>query len=467
MSVHVSAPPIRPTRHLEALLVVLTSIAVGVALVVEPTLVFLPLGGLLSAFLLIDGRARIVFVVFAGIFVLQRNQEFDKSKMAFLALFAVAFVGAFLNVRSLWNTRVYRCARTLLLASNALVALAAVSLAVAHHNGTPLVGGWLRDVAPYLLLASVPIFALDAQASLSKRGLIRLLVSAGTAGTLAFAIAWLDRRGIAHLYASSIGLASYFLPAALFSYGMSAVLQARRTKWLFLSAMVLALLLITGTRLNLVLLAAPLAIAFGARRYRATRALRLAFLGPVALALTLGLGIVAFRLSNADEQQLAGRITVLESTGSLTDQSYVERLRQGRAAWRVFESNPVLGAGAGTDFEWQTVSGTRISSFTLDTPLSFPAKFGLVGLGVLLIVIGGYWSFTKRLIREYGASTEQLALVGYLAVAAASGVAGMPFDDKGFSFGLMLLVALALWGKDDAAREGETTPGRDAFAQRV
>lgn len=450
----------RVTDGAVAAVSLLVSVLAGVALVTSPALALLPIACFLSAFLLVDGRARIVFVLFGGLLILQRDEGLDTSKLAFLAVFGVAFVGAFLNVHSMRATPAYRLAKPLLVASIAFVGLATLSLAVAYTNDTPLVGAWLRDVAPQLLFASAPIFALDAQASLSRRRLVQLLVAAGTFAAFAFAVHWLNRRGIADLRASRIGLASHFVPAALFAYGMSAVLHGRRTKWLGVSGLVLALLLATGTRTNLVLLFAPIGIAVGARPHLLRRSMRLAILGPVAVAITLLLGAAVLRASDANAEYFENRVAIFRSSGTESDGSYVERLRQGRAAWTVFESNPLLGAGPGTIFEYETVDRRTYSAFLLDTPLTFPAKYGLIGLLVLAFIVSKYWSFTRSLLRRRDPTIAYFTLVGYLSVVAASAIFYSPFEDKGFGFGLILVLALALGEANRSSAAMGSDPSR-------
>lgn len=417
---------------------------VGAAVAIRPVIALVPLAALMAALLLIDGRARIVFVLFGGLLVFQRGEGLDTPKMAFLALFAVAFLGALVNVRTLSHTLAYRLATPLLLASVAVAALAAISLVVAHNNATPLAGWWLRDIAPYLLFATAPFFALDAQTALRMRSLVALLVATGTFGGVAFAIHWLDRRGIAHINASRFGLASHFVAAGLFAYAMSAVIHARRRKWLALASLILALLLITGNRATLVLVLAPLAIALGARRHRLTRSVRVAFVGPVAIAVTLVVAAVGVRIAGADEASLARRLDILRSTASSSDASYRERLGQAEVAWSVATSNPILGRGPGTVFVWSTVDRRQVSSFVLDTPLTFPAKFGFVGLLILVYVVWKYWSFVRSLIRLQGPTIASLALIAYMAIIAGTALGVSPLEDKGLSFGLMLMLALAL-----------------------
>jgi O-antigen ligase len=302
-------------------------------------------------------------------------------------------------------------------------------------------------VVPYLLFASAPIFALDAQASFGRRGLVALLVVAGTMAALLFAVGWLERRNVSNLGLGSLGLASIIMPAALFSLTMSAALQGdlRRPRWLILAGLILALLVSTGTRTTIVLLVAPLAIALGARRQLATRSMRLAVLAPVTVTATLLFGVAFIGIGGADTDFLQKRLEILRATGDTSeDASYNERREQTKIAWDRFESAPILGAGPGTTFEWKTQDGLRVSSSFLDTPLVFPAKFGLLGLAVFAFVIAKYWSFLRRLRRVEEVGIGQLALTGYLAVVLAITPLVLPFDDKGFSFGLILVLALAL-----------------------
>jgi Kef-type K+ transport system membrane component KefB len=148
------------------------------------------------------------------------------------------------------------------------MALAGISFGVAYSRITPLTE-WLRDIAPYVLFASVPVFALDAQASLGRRRLVQLLVAAGVLGVMAWAVEWLGRRGIAHFDASSIAVASVLVPAALFAYAMASALhgRAKRVVWLLVAAAVLE---DKGLIFGLILIIA-LALAETSRPAAATR----------------------------------------------------------------------------------------------------------------------------------------------------------------------------------------------------
>ena len=461
----IRTPARAPDSAVVAVLALLVSIGVGIAIVWRPVLAVLPLGALLSALLLVEGRARTVFVLLGGLFALQGAGGVGSQKQAFLAVFGSAFVGALLNVWKLRRTAAYDLARPLIGASIAFAGLAFISLGIANRHGTTKVD-WLRDVTPYLLFASVPVFALDAQAVFARRALVRLLVALGSIGSLSFAVVWLQRRGIASLPLTHLGLASVLAPAALFAFAMAVALHesAHRTRWLVLAGGIMSLLVSTGTRSTLVLLVAPLAIAAASRRRRATRTFRLAAIAPVAvgLALLFTIGIVV--ASGADAGLLRQRVSLLAASGSAkSDASANDRRQQAQIAWGVFKSSPIFGVGPGHLFEWTPQGGQPRSSFVLDTPLTFLAKFGIAGLIVLAFVVARFWRFVRRLTRNVAEPlVTNLALTGYLGVVVASATLAPPFEDKGLSFALILLVALSLAYRRDVS----DSPVREAHPTR-
>jgi hypothetical protein len=163
-SVHTSAHRLDVAVALAAML---SSVVAGALIVANPMLAFAPIALLGGALPLTDGRARTLFVVFGGMLVLQRPGTLDMSKLAFLAACAVAFAGALANLRNLRDTRGIspirpstrrpdRCWPDPLRSWRS-----PGSRSVAYSRTTPLTE-WLRDIAPYVLFASNPIFALDA-----------------------------------------------------------------------------------------------------------------------------------------------------------------------------------------------------------------------------------------------------------------------------------------------------------------
>lgn len=438
------------------------SVGTGIALVERPTLAALPIAAMFGALLLVDGRARLVLVVFGGTLFLQRSAGLGASKMALLGAFVIAFAGALFNVRRIRTGLAYQLAAPLLSASAVFAAIVALSMFGAHLRGTPL-SDILRDATPYLLFASAPVFALDAHAVLSRRALVRFLIAAGLLGAVAFAVVWLQRRGLAYLPLTRLGVASLFLPAALFAFAMSTALQAkaRRSRWLVLAAVVLALLGTTGTRTTLALLLAPAAIIIASRRNLARRTLRLAVLAPIALSLALLFALAVVEFTDANTTFLKDRISLVKLSGnSQSDASYNDRVKEGKVAWSVFRSSPIFGVGPGYSFSY-VPQGSQVPNigFQLDTPLTFPAKFGIVGLFVAAFVATRFWSFLRRMAR-LAPDIPYLALAGYLGVVAGMSFLSPPFEDKGFSYGLILALALVLKSARDS-RGSSDLPATD------
>jgi O-antigen ligase len=444
--------PLRPSparNGIEAIGVgfsMLFGLIIGASLAARPTLALAPLALLAAVLLLIDARARILFLVFGGLLTFQSSGDLSGLKLAYLGGILVAFAGVVLGYSRRRRAVTHALSMPLLRVSIVFFLLLVLSFVIAATNGVPH-PVWLRDAAPYFLFASAPIFALDAEASLGHRTLVAILIAAGMVATLSFAIAWLERRDIADLPIARLAFPSLFLPGALFSYSLSAVLNTgqRRAPWLAAAAAVFALLLATGTRATLVLLAAPLGVLIGSRRHFAVRSLRLVFLAPVSLAMILLIAYSVIQFTNASTEIVEKRISVFQATGDrAADSSYSERIEQTNAAWSVFKKNVLFGAGPGTHFEWRTTNGEERSSFVLDTPVTFPAKFGIVGLGAIAALILGSASFLRSAFRFHHPRIETLALVGYTGVAIAGSVLTPPFEDKGFSLGLILLLALVL-----------------------
>jgi O-antigen ligase len=333
----------------------------------------------------------------------------------------------------------------LLRGSIAMLALVFISLFVSRSHGVARVD-WLRDVAPYLLFALAPLFAFDAQSAFSRKALVRLLVSAGLIAAAAFATYWVEQRHIANLPFARFALASFLFPAALVAYAIATALQARRHRgrWVFLAVLGFALLIATGTRSTLIVALAPIVAVFAARRERAARLGRLALVGPVALVLMLAAAYGVLTVTHASHTVIGNRLTILKHSGSSSDASYADRQAQAHVAGRVFSAHPVFGAGPGTYFNWKMTNGEQRSAFNIDTPVDFPAKYGVVGLGMVAFLLLAYGSFLKSAFRISHPRPETLALAAYLGVALANALLANPFEDKGWTLGLILLLALVL-----------------------
>lgn len=418
----------------------------GWSVVEMPAVALLPVAALGALPLLVSARARVLFVVFGVIFIFGTSDELTMSKLAYLAGLGAAGVGALVSLYTLTRTPAFAALRPLVYASIGLVALVVMSLPVAELQGAHL-RDWLRDSSAYVMAAMVPLFALDAYAAFSKRALERILVVAGLLGALSFAVNWLARRGIGTLGLDVLGLPTTLLGASLFAYAMAALMQGgqRRVFWLVTGVLTFALLISTGTRTTLVLLAAPLAIVFGSSQRVTSRSLRLVVILPLVVVLVGLTAQSVLKLANADEDVVQHRIELLFESGSKRDHSYIERVNSTRVVWDAFRSAPLLGIAPGSSFTWDDSAGVPKTARSVDSPILFLARFGLVGLAWVVGFAVAYLALIRRLARVDGAPTvSRLALVGFGGILLADCILLVPFEDKGFSAALLLLVALAL-----------------------
>jgi hypothetical protein len=346
-----------------------------------------------------------------------------------------------------------------------LVVLVAVSFLVARGNGTSITD-WVRDVAAYALFAAVPVFALDGQASASRKLLLGMLVVAGLLSALSLPVEWLSRRHILELPFARLVFPSGQLAGMLYLFAMAtAVTSARRgVVWTLLAGVILGLFLLTGTRSSLLILIGPLAMVALAGRPRIRSSLpALVSHGVVAvavvftfqLALTLPaaprpapteMGPVSSDPAASSEPGVLG-----ERFGSLpalldnpaSDASVRERVAQYEAAWKLFVSSPIIGVGPGHSINWVDVSGYPRSGFTADTPLVMPAKFGMLGIIVFLGFAGAYFATVRTALRREHRSRTTLTLVGFGVWVIVALPLGFLVEDKGASLALILLLAMA------------------------
>jgi O-antigen ligase len=454
--------PLRLPGWAVILVSTLVACALGWAYVNRPLLAALPAVVLLALPLLLSAQVRFLVVVFGAMLVFQSSDDLSAPKLLYLFALGVSFGVVLVRLPTLVATPAYRDLRPMFRASAVTFALLLASLPVSALNDVPQ-KAWLRDIAPYAMVACAPFFALDAQASMSARALRRILIVAGSLGALGFTVRWLDNRGIADLGFAPVGLPTLLLAATVFAYGVAVLLHGhrRRLAWAVYTSLVFAMLLSTGTRTTLILLAAPVAIVLGSGTRLTQRSVRLLVATPfVALLVFVGAQVV-LGVTNADRDALAGRTALLFSTGrSSTDQSYLDRVAQADAAWEQFRSSPAFGAGPGNPIVWTNSFNQEQSSPSVDSPVSFLAKFGALGLVAAAFLVVGFIATLRAFRRRTGEATViQLALTGFAAIIGAWSLLQNPYEDKGFAIGLTLMLAVAAREAADAssARQEATT----------
>jgi len=416
---------------------------------------------------LTDGRTLVLVVVVGGLFTLQSSDNLDPQKIAYLLLVAAAVTVAMAGIP--WWLSAERAAigRPWVIAAGATVIMLIISLVVSRAYGTSLTS-WLRDTAPVALLAAAPILALACARKVSARWLVAVLAVCGSLASLSFAVEWIGRRHLAVLPIDRIVLPTGGLASALLAVATALALSRVSGKWSWavMAGIVLGLFFATGTRSTLLLLAVPIgtAIVAGRPRLFATRVVLTQVVVAIAVFFVAVSGIAIANGSATPEAPPGSLVSTtaappvdslgqrLDAIGSLvtdpgSDQSLQERLAQTNAAWQALIGSPLVGVGTGYGFQWTNSSNQKVVAFTLDTPLVYLAEFGMLGLIPLALLVAAYLGLVRGLWRQrQRARTEYLALVSFAFVLAVGGVQGFPFEDKGLSFGLILVLALGVRG---------------------
>jgi hypothetical protein len=231
---------------------------------------------------------------------------------------------------------------------------------------------------------------------------------------------------------------------------------------------VLGLFFITGTRSSLLLFAAPIGAGLLAGRPWRGAARILLIEGVVAVSIFVAADVsisianggfsgdiwspgvsaacstppVASSASPCPSNELSNRLgdTATLFTDPSADDSFQERWTETQVAWKAFVTSPIVGVGPGYRFRWQKTADIQVYAFTLDTPVIYLAKFGLIGLIPLLLYAAAYLRVIVALWRRSTAQSEFLAICGYGIVLLVSVALGSPMEDKGVGFALMLVI---------------------------
>jgi hypothetical protein len=414
---------------------------------IAPMVAAVPFIVLAVSLLILDGRVRLPFLVFGGLLALQSSQDVNLLKVLYLAGVGIALAGSVRRLEAAAADKGLRSVKTrpLIVVSALLLAMIGLSFPLAMAYGTSP-DAWLRDGSAYLLFAAAIVVGVDAAASYSSRAIVWLLVVAGLISTLSFTVQWVGSgwRGLADLPLQRLVLSSFFLPAAIFTYAsVRSVFNGARASipWVACAGIVAALMLVTGTRSSLLLAIGPAAGLWFYRKKGHRVEARLLTLGAL-----LAIGIVAFLQFGAIGGDTSRLLARFESIGSLlgnpgSDPSLLDRLAQTNAGLQAFLSAPITGVGAGHLFRWQDGIGLARESFILDAPTAFPAKFGLTGMVVAVAA-------AVLMIRWPRASASRspvaaAAWTGFMALCATWFLLfGSPWEDKGFSLAVALLIAL-------------------------
>ena len=430
-----------------------------------------------------NGATRAAIVVFGGMLALQSSNDVDPWKLTYLAAAGIAVCGSLLAVYGMRGRHLVASARPWLIASAVVIAILALSLPVALAGGTKPMD-WLRDAAAYALFAAVPWLALDAATSTTSGRLVAMLMVASAVSILSFGIEWIERRHLADLPIDRLTLPSFFLAAAFFALSWAMAQSSsgrRRLMWSLLGGLGLGLILLTGTRSTVVLLAAPAAVAL--LLLRAKRIVGfVALIGLAAAQVLLAVLIVIAGQSvirwaseppagpsvegpgSPQPPTTTERLDTIDDVVAGADNSLRERIAQTRAAVDALLDAPLLGVGPGHRFPWPNYAGEMRAGFTLDSPVIVLAKFGILGIVLVLAICVAYARFARQLWTTAPWTAVSTLSVAYGAVAVIWLPLGWPVEDKGFSLSLILILAA---GFSILAKQIDRTAANPARPRRV
>ena len=432
----------------------------GVLVVPAPWIVLSVFVGLPSLAVIVNSsRARLYFFVLGGLAVFQLPDSASSIKLAYLggvALCSAVSVTRVSRVSDPWVRSFWP-----LIPPGALAVLVfAIGLTIGITQSDPTDA--VRDAIPYLLLVLGPVIGLDAARDMGTRGLYRLTVSVGIAAAVGFSTDWLERRGVSSLPFGRFLLATFMLGALGFVVALvmaSSTIGWSRLRWIVAACVIPSAYLITGSRGVLVIFAGAIGMMGSSRKSRAPIAR--AFSLVVAVAVTIYVVVPPLaQVLISDPSFIDGRIRAATQflDGSGGDQSLQERLQA--VAWTndAFQANLLFGTGPGHRYP--------NGAFTLDSPLTLLAKWGLIGglafVGFLVAI-----ALVSRNVHLAGTFTPANAVArGFLFVVLAITPFGGAFEDKGFALAVALLIAiLAASAREVAQLDELQTPNAGAFLE--
>jgi hypothetical protein len=409
--------------------------------------------------------ARLVLITVGGVLVLQSSDRVDPAKLAYLVVAGISVIMSAVHAWQIRNSQPGRASRGLLFAMFVLLAVVAISLPVALAHGVGA-SAWLRDAVAYGLFAVVALVALDSHA-VQPRWLVGLALVIGALATVSYAAVWLDRRSIADVSIDRLVLASGALASMFFVIASSFSFRARRGRlwWAAIAGVSLGLFIVVGTRSRLPFILLPILLGVlaggGLRRNLPSWVVHVIAAAALIIAVPLLQGAATPQGGAPGEAPSDGFGRRVDSIDDLItnpgrDASMRERISQTVAAWQVFVSDPVLGAGPGLEIEWTDYAGDTQRGYALDSPLTLLAKFGIIGAVAAAVWIVAFARFSRVALHRLRGSAESLILVGFSVVLVYGSLFLPPMQDKGTSFALMVILALVM-GRAFDAREQTVT----------
>jgi O-antigen ligase len=322
----------------------------------------------------------------------------------------------------------------------------------------------LRDLAPYLLLAVAPVFAIDAAARLSLGRLNGIAATGLASGSAAFLLSWSIRRNIFVGQSDTIIFGGFFMPVALLILSVVCLTEdrsQRRLLWLALAGLAAATAIVTGTRSFLLEIPAVLTAVAITGATASSRMRRVVLVPAVVVISGALLTFVMVAVAGFDVQSIADRWSLLTSAigDPGGDASLAGRAVETATAWRLFLSSPIFGVATGL--------GSALTSGDPagDTPIALLAGYGLVGFAAVVAFMLGWIGLVAR--RRPGTKWPRTTMIGMLIAAVTFSFILPIVQDKGVGFAFLLVGAPLIRTLLEADADGrEPDRGRGAFDPR-
>jgi hypothetical protein len=427
-----------------AIPVLLVFIVVPVALAWPAVLLVFPAAGVL--YLLKHPWVRLAWFVGGALLVFQVGEGLTPPKLAYIAGVAVCVVISAVRMRTLLRTSWGRRFKPAVIGASILLAwmlFVTPIQSVVIQGIDPVL--WARDALTYILAAAAVFIGIDAASNTSVRLARGITVAVGLLAAAGFSFVWIQGRGysgsedIDRAFLAS--LIAVVLPIALcFALGLAG--KRLRIWWVALGLFMIVAVLITGTRTGVVLGVTLLGMIGSARMQRISLPKVLMGAAAGVAAFLIVVPFAAGLFSSADDVQARLQSITRALAGEFgRDPSGSMRVRATQIGLDIFADHPLFGHGVGRPFP-NLLGDATAAGFSLDTPAMYLAKFGFIGLAV---VIPAFILIVAPALRhERGRPWLLESTAGWGAVFAW--VALLPLasttEDKGFALSLAMLMML-------------------------
>lgn len=431
-----------------AVAIALTIALVSLAVLIPQAALAVP--GAVAVFLVVRySWARAAFFMFGAFLVFQTSAGLSAPKLFYFAVVGVSVLVSVTKLKAMTRTPSLRALRPAYFGALGIV-LWQLLIVLPYSVGAQGVRleDWLRDGATYVLIGSAVIIALDALETSTRRLARTLVVLVGALAAFSFASRWISARGLVDAQANTgadnalmSSLTALTLAVAL-AFAMALV--GRRMGWIWLAVGVVFVfaILVTGTRTGVVFGAVLLGLVGRRGKQRAPifRVLAAATAGVLAVVVAIPLTAPFFSNDNFLAERF-GSIWGTIKNGVASDQSGAIRTRAYEYCVQVFQENVLLGRGEGLTFVNPT-TGLQGTDFSVDSPLVYLAKFGILGCLILFACLVFIFLPLVRRAPGFEWTVENTAVRGCVAILVSLLPFGATLEDKGFAITAALAVLL-------------------------